>query len=697
MVRRFTTRWLSPLLSAVILFAALFPTVLPTNASILNLVRTRDLRLMANTYLQYVTMLYAYPTDFPVQIAVGGPAPTPAQPAASTGLDAAKLGLADQPYTQDFLYGVGYGWNGSSPLTILFRASSDGSLVQPLQVSPEQTSYTVSSGSDGNVYGVEYDLNTAYGSMFQITEDGVVHTLGASTGDMPITLFRGIDGELYGYGWSLSSSSILGSFVYRLTAAGQLQILHSFTGSMIGYCQLVGQAADGDLFGYVQPDQTTDINSGYVFRLTPDGSTYQIIHSFTSASPEGELVTGLVDGKNGYLYGATTVGSVTDQGSEFKVAYDGSSFEWNGSGGGYGVPTVEATDHNVYGVNSYNDEIDLITPDLQAIPVGATLGTSYPYAMVQGPDGVFYGVSDSFYGDTSASGFFRLDMGLPPANNTPKTQVGWVNVDDALSLWDYDPISGGFAQNTYGPLYGATAVSTATAPDGTSRMLWDNPDGSAYIWTVDNATGWLDSHTAGPFSGLTAKSLCVSPDGITHVLWTGSNGVASIWNYDPITGAYTQHTYGPYPNWSASAIADGIDGRTRILWNSTAGVASVWSVDDTFGVFSQNTFGPYPGWTATALAASPTTTHVLWTNTGGAASLWSYDTVSGNFTQNTFGPFPNWSAVGLSDGGNGVTQLLWDSAGGAASIWSLPAGGGFSQYTYGPYPDWTADFVSSTP
>ncbi|MGO8672940.1 MAG: choice-of-anchor tandem repeat GloVer-containing protein, partial [Capsulimonadaceae bacterium] len=638
MTRKLMMRWLSPLLTAAMLFAAFFPAILPTNASILKAMRLHGMAVMANAYYQYVSMLCLYPTEPGAPIAIGGPPP-----------NSGPLGVQSQTYTQEFLYGVSY--DATTQAYTPIRVSTDGSLIQPLQSASPIYNYSLSSGNDGNVYGVMYmvppytGFSGGFGQGFEITEDGVLNWLPPSIGNSAITLFRGIDGQLYGEGSLDTTGTPAGAFLYE-TNSDQINTIMTFpnTSTQTITLESVGQAADGDLFGVLETSEASDTAAGSIFRIAPDGSGYVNIHSFTSASPEGEGAEGLVDGKDGFLYGHTTVGGPTGVGTAFRIAYDGSAFETIANSGSI-APAIYASDRHVYGYDPLGTDIDSLTPSVAAVAV--TLPGSSPVALVQGPDGTVYGISQS--SDPARNGFFRVNLGLPPVNYMPKTQVGWVNTDAALSLWDYDPILGGFMQNTYGPLYGSTATSVATAPDGTSRVLWDNLDGSAYVWSVDNSTGWVEPHTFGPYPGWTAKSLCVSPDGITHILWTNTSGAAALWNYDPDTGKFTEHALGPFAGWTATSITDGVDGRTRILWNNAGGAASIWSLDDTFGVFSQNTFGPYPGWTATALSASPTTTHVLWTNSGGAASLWSYDTVGGGFTQNTFGPYPNWSAVGLAD------------------------------------------------
>ncbi len=277
--------------------------------------------------------------------------------------------------------------------------------------------------------------------------------------------------------------------------------------------------------------------------------------------------------------------------------------------------------------------------------------------------------------------------------------VLWSSTNGMLSLWNFNPSTGSFTQNSYGPFPGWSASAIADGPDGLTRVLWVNTGGAASIWSVDPLTGALTQNTFGPYPGWSATALSAGADNTTHVLWSSTKGASSLWNYSTITGGFTQNSYGPYADWSARSVADGPDGMTRMLWVNPNGAASIWSVDSTTGALTQNSFGPFPGWNAAALAVNyADTTHVLWTNSGGAASVWNYSTSTGAFTQNTYGPFAGWSAASLADGPDENVQLLWDSTSGSSSIWDLDnVSGAFTPYTFGPFPGWTTTAITSYP
>ncbi|MGO8669789.1 MAG: protease pro-enzyme activation domain-containing protein [Capsulimonadaceae bacterium] len=307
-----------------------------------------------------------------------------------------------------------------------------------------------------------------------------------------------------------------------------------------------------------------------------------------------------------------------------------------------------------------------------------------------------YTYTASYEGSTAQQ---TLNVVAPGAGET--TRVLWWSTGGLLSLWNYDPATGGYSQNSYGPFATWTARAIADGPDGLTRVLWVSTSGAAAIWSVNDTTGAYTQYTFGPYPGWSAQALSVAESNTTHVLWASSSGGASVWNYNTGTGVFTDDTLGPYAGWSATAIADGPDGLTRLLWNDVSGAASIWSLNTTTGVFTQNGFGPFANWSATGLsvAANNNATHVLWTDAStGGASLWNYSTSTGDFTQESYGPFPTWSATGIADNPDGNVQLLWTSTSGAASIWDLDnITGTYTQNSFGPFKGWAADAVTSYP
>ncbi|MGO8672517.1 MAG: kelch repeat-containing protein [Capsulimonadaceae bacterium] len=347
------------------------------------------------------------------------------------------------------------------------------------------------------------------------------------------------------------------------------------------------------------------------------------------------------------------------------------------------------------GATSYDVYRGTATGAEGSTAIGTTTSTSYTDTGVTNFVTYYYKVAAANGGGVSAMSNEASATPTPPLS---PNHVLWSNANGSLSLWTYNPATGKYTQNSYGPFANWSATAIADGPDGMTRVLWVSTGGGLSIWNVNSSTGAYTQFSFGPFPGWTPSGVTVSPSNVTHVLWS-SSGSASIWNYNTGTGAYTQETFGTYAGWSAKTIADGPDGLTRVLWVNSSGTTSIWSLSMATGAFTQHSFGPYPSWSAVALSVNAAnTTHVLWTNVSKVAALWNYNTSTGSFTQNDYGVFPGWTATSIADGPDGNTQFIWDSTTGTCSIWDLNnTTGAFTQNLFGPFPAWTATAISAYP
>jgi uncharacterized repeat protein (TIGR03803 family) len=139
------------------------------------------------------------------------------------------------------------------------------------------------------------------------------------------------------------------------------------------------EASDGMLYGTA----SRGAGGGTVFRLSKDGNSYLIVHTFLGGadgcSPEG----GLVEGLDGYFYGTTAGGTSPNVGNIFKVSKDGSTF---------------VALHQFTGLNG-----DGIGPRA---------------SLLRASDGRFYGTTE-LGGVSGAGTAFVLDLNSPPARGPP--------------------------------------------------------------------------------------------------------------------------------------------------------------------------------------------------------------------------------------------------------------------------------------
>ncbi len=99
--------------------------------------------------------------------------------------------------------------------------------------------------------------------------------------------------------------------VYRLDAAGQYTVLHTFVGRADGVNPFAGVVRDsaGNLYGttlYGGP-----ANAGVVYKVDPAGRE-TVLHSFTGGADGGLPYAGLTLGPAGSLYGAASSGGITN-------------------------------------------------------------------------------------------------------------------------------------------------------------------------------------------------------------------------------------------------------------------------------------------------------------------------------------------------------------------------------------------------
>ena len=268
-------------------------------------------------------------------------------------------------------------------------------------------------GSDGNFYGACEIGNpaTGLGSIFRLTPAGVftdLHDFTGVKGDLyplypPI---QASDGNFYGVTGNEEQSC---GNVYKMTPAGVYTNLHTFVFGNECYPSNLFQASDGNLYGTLA-DCPLVSNAGCVYKISTAG-VFKEIHDF--ALTTGEIpCTGLIQGKDGKLYGATAAGAANGWGNIYKMTTAG-----------------VATD-----LHDFNNATDAACVNNVGPPVN----------MLQVTDGTFYGVNPA-YGPSGTGSIYKLTS---------------ANVFSAFlfpdPLVDGDLPSSTLIQNTNGLVYGTT-------------------------------------------------------------------------------------------------------------------------------------------------------------------------------------------------------------------------------------------------
>ena len=274
--------------------------------------------------------------------------------------------------------------------------------------------------SDGNLYGTASQggaLETHIvpgGVIFRLTPDQI-YSVVREFGELPyeemvvgyffpkITL--GADGDIYG------SASVYGGGIsfFKITTGGQYTQL-SQTGSLeAGGGPSNGplvQAADGNFYGalpYGGPRSEPGGFQGTAFQLTPSGA-FSLLHEFTRS--EGPPFSGLIQARDGFLYGATPTGGYGN-GMVFRLSSSGAFTSVHNFSSGEGeapwTPPVGGLDGAFYGTTvkggiANAGTIYRVTNDktFRTLHVFTGGDGANPYAgLVLGSDGFFYGVTSA--------------------------------------------------------------------------------------------------------------------------------------------------------------------------------------------------------------------------------------------------------------------------------------------------------------
>ena len=290
-------------------------------------------------------------------------------------------------------------------------------------------------GADGVLYGTARSGGVHInGAVFRLNKDGsgyqVLHHFdgGMGEGYRPEgTLILGTDGALYGTTRKGGQGNI-GS-VYKLQPDGSaFATLRSFSvcgGDGSESSSRLLAAGDGYLYGTTLKGGAFEF--GTIFKVLQDGSGYQVLHSFNFDNDDGiNPYEGLIEGSDGALYGATRYGGGTDSGTIFRLNKDGSGYDvihrFSGGAGTGKWPTaglIEGRDGRLYGRTLNGGASDGATlfglnrdgTDFTVIHDSPVSGGNrfYAYAgLIEGSDGRLYGNS-SGDGDYDAGTVFAVN------------------------------------------------------------------------------------------------------------------------------------------------------------------------------------------------------------------------------------------------------------------------------------------------
>jgi uncharacterized repeat protein (TIGR03803 family) len=326
-------------------------------------------------------------------------------------------------------YGTTYS-GGTNHVGTVFKITTNGMLSSLYSFTTNGGAHPVAGlaqGSDGNFYGTTYYGGTSNcGTVFKITTNGALTSLysftGGNDGANPYAgLARGSDGNFYGTTYAGGANNC--GTVFKISSAGVLTSLYSFTGGVDGANPRAGpaQGDDGNFYGTTTYGGTS-YYYGTVFKITSNGMLTSL-YSFDGGNDGAEPLAGLVQGSDNNFYGTTLGGGTNGSGTVFKITTNGAltslySFTGGNDGANPQAGLVQGSNGNFYGTTANRWSNGLGT--LFKISSSGVLTSLYSFAggndggapmagLLQGSDGSFYGTTLGG-GSSGAGTVFRLTL-----------------------------------------------------------------------------------------------------------------------------------------------------------------------------------------------------------------------------------------------------------------------------------------------
>ena len=486
------------------------------------------------------------------------------------------------------------------------------------------------------------------GTLFAISPAGaftLLYTFGTSGGISGVSpsgsLVAGSDGNLYGT--TSEGGDNNSGVIYRVSPGGGItQVLSlpsngSFGCGSTNLTNAEGTmtaGTDGMLYGVLCN------GAGLVYRFDPINTTFTVLRDFGAGSLDTSQGVGpnapLVLGKDGYLYGSTGSGGTGYAGTIFKLSTDGSSYQvlYNFSQSdtsiGYDPGSlVLGSDNNLYGT---------------AISVGTGTGTIFRYPYLAPNDIVMTSgnaldvrlvntIGAQQVLQTVASGYYPV--AVADFNGDGFQDILWTSANNDLYMWLGGKDGGnGFtsvAMGTYPAGWSVTGAGDIDG-DGKTDLYWINPSTHQFgYWLLDGTnikSIYITSYTPGYYPIAEGD---FDGDGKLDVMWSSAKNDLYLWTSNGAAGStrFISTYAGTFPaGWKVVGAADlNGDGKTDLVWMSSdntrwgywlmsgATRAMTYSQANTNGTdYSIVTVGDYTNDGRADLVWSNGSNLILWTN-----------------------------------------------------------------------------------
>ncbi len=413
-------------------------------------------------------------------------------------------------------------------------------------------------GADGSLYAMT-SLGGVfnYGIIFKTTTAGAFTKIadfnGATLGNAPYSSFiKGNDSAYY------CTTTAGGAYNYGTIVkicGGKATVLHSFNKSTDGGMPQgdLLLASNGNFYGMTSNGGANGL--GTIFKITPGGS-FTVIHNFNGTTDGSNPHGGLIQAKDGNLYGMTTAGGANNAGTIFKISLSGTfklikSFVFATDGGAPNGNLLQANDNNFYGITSNSGRVFKLTTAGVYTNIhtfnSSTDGYNSFGSLIQAADGNLYGTcSDG--GQKSAGTIFQITL----SGTFKVLRVLDATVDGRMP-------KGTLLQGADGLLYGTTSIG-GTYNAGTIFKI--SATGTYTVLhhmniTTDGGNAY-GSLIFAPVNNLVAnaQTVNVNEDTTVKITLTGSGGspltytVTENPKHGKLSGTAPKLTYKPYKNYN---------------------------------------------------------------------------------------------------------------------------------------------------
>ena len=460
--------------------------------------------------------------------------------------------------------------------------------------------------SDGRLYGTtEYGGAYGNGTVYSLDKNGSSYQLlhsfvGVVAGDgaEPVAaLIEGSDLALYGTTRKGGTSDQGTVFKLNKDGSGYAVLRHFISGDLENPATSLTEGSDGALYGTVMDGgSATGSGAGGLFRLNKDGSDFRVLRRFPYGGGDGEYPNApLVETSDGRLYGMTTEGGAFDSGIIYTLNRDGSSYvalhDFTGSDGYSDNPSrlLRAPDGAFYGINKegvFRMPVWIIQP-----PISQTAGSGRSAAFAVTALGV-----------PTLSYQWRFKGGMIPGATEPHYDIPFVTPDSAgdYSVTVYSTY--GAVTSSPATLTVLTAPVITSQPidrlvsqyQSTSFAVTANGDLLQYQWrkngnSITGAVSALYSIiSAQPTDAGTYSVLVSNPAGSVA---SSNVGLTVLTNADPSTNWVLSldgvERYATVPDSAALRLTNG--DFSIMTW--------VWMNDTNFGaILAKRVTGSHQGW-----------------------------------------------------------------------------------------------------